>query len=111
MWFTFADENVVKKYTLQGEQLVESSSIDSNLTDLAGCNNYSVGYEVDGDNISIGPALGTLMECAEPDGIMEQEFQYLAALGTAATYKIELGHMEMRTAEGALVGTFERMQP
>jgi hypothetical protein len=39
---------------------------------------------------------------------MEQEQQYLTALETAATYKIDGLNMEMRTADGALVVTFQR---
>ena len=46
--------------------------------------------------------------CQEPEGIMEQEQQYLAALETAATYKITGLAMEMRTSEGALVANFQR---
>jgi heat shock protein HslJ len=76
------------------------------LSGSAGCNNYNATYEVDGDNISIGPAAATRMFCPEPDGIIEQEVQYLAALETASTYLIEVDKMEMRTAEGALAATF-----
>ena len=72
----------------------------------AGCNNYTATYKVNGDNISIGPAAATRMFCPEPDGVMEQEVQYLAALETASTYLIEVDKMEMRTAEGALAATF-----
>jgi hypothetical protein len=46
------------------------------------------------------------MFCPDPDGNMEQEVQYLAALDTASTYLIEVDRMEMRTAEGALAATF-----
>lgn len=72
----------------------------------AGCNNYRATYEVDKDNISIGPAAATRMFCPKPGGIMEQEVQYLAALETASTYLVELDKMEMRTAEGTLAATF-----
>jgi hypothetical protein len=41
---------------------------------------------------------------------MDQEQQYLAALPTAASYTIELDRMEMRTSEGALVASFERIE-
>ena len=79
------------------------------LTGSAGCNNYNASYETSGDNnISIGPAATTRKFCAEPEGTMDQEQQYLAALQTAATYKIELDRLELRTAEGALVADFAR---
>jgi len=101
-----------------GKQAVVSVIIDTEITAIfgedgmltgnAGCNDYSAPYEADDEaNITIGPAIATLMECSEPEGIMEQELQYLAALGTAATYRVEGDTMEMRTAEGSLVGTFK----
>ena len=48
----------------------------------------------------------TLRACSEPEGIMEQEQQYLAALQTAATYRIEGERLEMRTAGGSKVADF-----
>jgi len=89
-----------------GTEIAANFNEDGTLSDSAGCNNYKATYEVDGDNISIGPAAATRMFCPEPDGIMEHEVQYLAALETASTYLIEVDKMEMRTAEGALADTF-----
>ena len=89
-----------------GTEITANFGKEGTLSGSAGCNNYNATYEVDGDNISIGPAAATRMFCPEPDGIMEQEVQYLAALETASTYLIEVDKMEMRTAEGALAVTF-----
>jgi len=89
-----------------GTEITVNFGEDGTLSGYAGCNNFNATYEVDGDNISIGPASATRMFCPEPDGITEQEVQYLAALETAATYLIEVDKMEMRTAEGALAATF-----
>jgi len=80
---------------------------DGTLSGSAGCNDYNAPYEADDDgNISIGPAATTRKMCSEPEGIMEQESQYLAALGTAATYRLEADRLEVRTAEGALAADF-----
>lgn len=85
---------------------------DGQVTGNASCNNYFASYETEADSITIGPAGATEMFCAEPEGIMEQEQQYLAALRTAATYKITGLNMEMRTSEGSIVATFQRaVQP
>jgi len=62
---------------------------DGQLTGNAGCNNYSAAYELDGDQIKIGPAITTRMSCSEPEGIMEQEMEYLAALESARVYRFE----------------------
>jgi heat shock protein HslJ len=81
---------------------------DGQLTGIAGCNNYFASYEADGENISISGVGMTEKFCVEPEGIMDQESQYLAALETADVYKIEAGRMEFRTSEGALAVSFSR---
>ncbi len=73
----------------------------------AGCNDYRAGFESSGNNISIGPAAVTRKLCAEPEGIMEQEAQYLAALETAATYEIAGPRMDLYDESGARVAIFE----
>jgi heat shock protein HslJ len=45
--------------------------------------------------------------CSDPEGIMEQEQEYLTALQSAATYRVEGNTMEMRTAEGSTAASFE----
>lgn len=90
-------------------EITASFGEDDQLTGNAGCNDYFAAYEIDGDQISIGPAGATRKMCSSPEGIMEQEQQYLAALETAETYKVEGVRMEMRTSEGALVADFQRV--
>jgi heat shock protein HslJ len=89
-----------------GTELTATFGADGALSGSSGCNTYQAGYEVDGDNISIGLGISTMMACGEPDGIMEQEQEYLTALGTAATYQISGDNMEMRTTEMSRVASF-----
>ena len=93
---------------INGTQITAAFDVDGQVAGSAGCNNYFASYETDGEGISIGPAGSTRMMCNEPAGIMEQEGQYLAALETAARYRIEGDTMEMRTADGAIVANFLR---
>jgi heat shock protein HslJ len=58
--------------------------------------------------ISISKVSSTRKECAAPNGVMDQESRYLAALSTAATYRIEGRGLELRTASGALAAEFQR---
>jgi heat shock protein HslJ len=81
---------------------------DGQMTGNAGCNDYFASYEADGENISISGVGMTEKFCMEPEGIMDQESQYLAALETADVYKIEAGRMEMRTSEGSLAVQYGR---
>jgi heat shock protein HslJ len=75
---------------------------DGVLTGSAGCNDYRAPYEVEDSAITIGPVATTRKACGEPEGVMVQEQEYLAALETTATYQIRGDKLEMRTAEGAL---------
>ncbi len=76
-----------------------------------GCNNYFGAYEADGENISIGPLANTEMFCVDPEGVMDQEQQYLAALQSATTYRIDDDRLEMRTADGALAVSMAAVEP
>jgi heat shock protein HslJ len=89
-----------------GTEITAVFDQEGNLGGSAGCNNYRASYEIDGTSISIGPAASTRMFCAEPEGIMDQESQYLAALETAASYRLEGDKLELRTADGALVASY-----
>lgn len=93
-----------------GSKLTADFSADGKLSGSAGCNNYTAAYEASGRSIKIGPAASTRKMCADPAGVMEQETQYLKALETAATYRVEGNQLELRTAAGALAVTFERVR-
>jgi heat shock protein HslJ len=92
-----------------GTEITANFSADGRLSGNSGCNNYSADYETEGESISIGEAEVTEMACPEPEGIMEQEQLYLAALYMAETYKVEEIRLEMRTSDGALVADFQRV--
>jgi heat shock protein HslJ/uncharacterized lipoprotein YbaY len=94
-----------------GTEITANFAENGELAGNAGCNDYFGAYEADGENISMGPFGTTRKACQEPEGIMQQENEYLAALETAATYKIDGATMNMRTAEGATVANFRRMLP
>ncbi|HJS28208.1 MAG TPA: META domain-containing protein [Anaerolineales bacterium] len=96
---------------ISGTEITADFAEDGQLGGSAGCNTYFASYETEGNSIRIGAPGSTRMFCAEPEGLMEQESQYLAALQTAATYRIEGSTMEMRTADGALAAMFSRALP
>jgi heat shock protein HslJ len=83
-----------------------SFGMDGKLSGTAGCNTYSSDYTVDGDQISIGPALSTRMFCAE-EGVMEQEMAYLQAMEKAATYKIEGEVLTLFDAQGLRLAQYQ----
>ena len=78
---------------------------DGQMNGSAGCNNFMTTYTLDGANITIQPAAATRKLCPA-EGVMEQETQFLTALTTAATWRIDGESLELRTADGALVASF-----
>jgi heat shock protein HslJ len=98
-----------------GTELSALFNEDGTLAGSAGCNNYNAAYEVDdasaaeGD-ISIGPAASTRMFCGEPEGTMDQESLYLAALEMAEVFSIQGDRLQLRTDEGSLVADYRVKQ-
>jgi heat shock protein HslJ len=79
---------------------------DGFLTGSSGCNTYSAAYTSENGKITIEPPAATLKFCTEPEGVMEQEGKYLAALETAATYEIKGDSMGIQAADGSTVANF-----
>jgi heat shock protein HslJ len=92
---------------LAGTEVTALFGVDGNLTGSAGCNNYRSSYQVEGNNITIGPAATILMSCSEPEGIMEQESDYLAALESASSYRIERQQLMLFFANESTAAIFE----
>jgi heat shock protein HslJ len=80
---------------------------DGRVTGNSGCNNYSAAYQVNSSNITIGSPGGTQRFCEEPEGIMEQETEFLAALQLASDFTINGSRLEIRTPGGqnAIIAT------
>lgn len=96
---------------LSGTTITAEFAEDGKLAGSAGCNRYTADYTTEDAAITIGPSASTRKFCAEPEGIMDQEAAYLAALPTAATYRINGNRLELRTAEGSLVASYIATTP
>jgi len=109
-WEAIAYNNGKQAVTsvLAGSTITASYGKDGTLSGNAGCNDYSGPYTATGNQISIGPLTSTRKFCEDPAGVMDQEAQYLAALGTAATFQIEGTVLELRTKDGALAVQYSR---
>lgn len=114
-----ADTNWLVTGYNNGSEAVTSVIIDTELTvefgddesvsGLAGCNTFSGTYEVSGDYevvsgqaITIGQLASTQMACLDPEGLMDQEAQFLNALAKSATWQLIGSNLELRSADGAL---------
>jgi len=75
---------------------------DGKVTGSAGCNRFTGSYRISDNRITIEQTAVTRKYCGEPEGIMNQEQQYLAALSRVRTFAIESDRLELRDDAGAL---------
>jgi heat shock protein HslJ len=95
---------------LAGTTLTVNFGKDGNLEGNSGCNDFGGPYKVNGNQITIGPLNATMKACSDPEGVMDQEAAFLAALQSAATYSIEGDVLELRAQDGALAADFSKKQ-
>lgn len=85
---------------LQGTEITAVFQDNYELSGNAGCNHYGGNYELNESEISIGPLFMTEMYCGEPEGVMDQESAYLAAIVQAAAWDIASGTLTLSDEAG-----------
>jgi len=96
---------------LPGTSITARFEADGTLSGSAGCNGYSASFTIDTGAIEIAQPAATRKACAEPEGVMEQEAAYLAALPTAVRYRIDGGSLALLSADGTYVAAYARARP
>lgn len=86
------------------------SSTDRRVSGSAGCNEYFAEYTLQGNQLQIGLPGVTRKLCRAPQGIMEQEQHFLAALEKVASYQVQGEHLELRADGGKTVLLFRAAQ-
>jgi heat shock protein HslJ len=99
------DESVVS--ILEGTEITAYFAEDGTLSGLAGCNNYSGMYQVDGELIQIELGPLTMMFCDQPEGVMDQEEAYLVVLDSVTSFQIVGDRLMMRDENGQEVLRFK----
>ena len=92
-----------------GTEISANFSEDGAISGSGGCNNYNASYEATEETIGIGMIASTEMACMDPEGVMDQETQYLASLQNAAVYTIRDDRLEIRDANGSGVAYYNAM--
>ena len=94
-----------------GTKLTASFGDDGTLTGSSGCNTYRASFTLDRGGIEIEPPAATEIACDAPEGVMEQEAAYLAALPTAVSYQVDGGSLALLGADGTSVASYVRARP
>ena len=66
----------------------------------AGCNGYGGAYVVDGEEITFRDVASTLMLCTAPEGVMEQEAEFLGSLNQVERYELADGQLQLFRSDG-----------
>ena len=74
----------------------------------AGCNQYSATYQLDGQDLALQDAGVTERFCMAPEGIMDQEYAYLNALGSVASYRLADGRLQLLDSQGQTLLIFRQ---
>lgn len=69
---------------------------DGRVAGSGGCNSYQGDYETDGPTIAVESIITTLKFCEDPAGVSDQEFTFLAHLGSADEFLIEDDRLILR---------------
>ena len=105
---SYGEPGNLKDILADTEIKAEFVSSEGTVKGSAGCNSYFGSYDVKGNQISIpGPVGATEMYCTEPEGIMEQEQEYLAILQNAETYDIEDDQLQIFSGDKVLIFELE----
>ena len=105
--------------SLRGNPLLDETEItlkfeNEILSGSAGCSSYGGGPDsgrfrtTEKGALEIPTLAITAELCTGPDGIMEQEMAYVAALISAKAYVVEEDRLEMRDADGEIVLVYVR---
>ena len=89
---------------LEGTRVTARFDSDKNrIQGSAGCNSYFGDYEVDGNEISFSAIGNTEMYCMDPEGVMDQENEYLTILRDSESFEVTDGKLEITAGDQILV--------
>lgn len=66
----------------------------------AGCNGYGGDYAVEGEEIIFEEVASTLILCSEPEGVMEQEAEFLGSLNEVERFELDEEQLRLFRADG-----------
>jgi len=78
-------------------------SQEDRLQGSAGCNHYFGGYEVNKEKLSISQIGSTEMYCMDPEGVMDQEQDFLQILQKAESYRVYGNELRIDCGDSELV--------
>ena len=91
---------------LEGTEITATfDSAEKRINGSAGCNSYFGDYQLSDNTLTFLVISHTEKYCMEPEGIMEQEAQYLKTLNTAESYQVKDGTLQVNSGNEILIYT------
>ena len=101
---SYGEPGNLKAVLADTEINAEFVSDEETVKGSAGCNSYFGSYELKGSQLSIpGPIGATEMYCMEPEGVMDQEQEYLAVLQLAESYEVDGDELQINCGSQVLI--------
>ena len=101
---SYGETGNLKVVIADTEITAEFISAEETVKGSAGCNSYFGSYELEGSQLSKpGPIGATEMYCMEPQGVMDQEQDYLAVLQLAESYEIDGAELQINCGSQVLI--------
>lgn len=94
---TSYNNNAQAVVSVMGEPPITLSFKDGQVSGSAGCNTFRGSYTTKGKSIEFGPLITTRRACEE--ALMTQEREFLAALASAVTWRIDGKVLDMHRAD------------
>ena len=90
-WFlqSYGEQNNMQAVIKDTEITAVFSSNKGEVNGSAGCNTYFAEYDISGNALSVSGMAYTEMACISPEGIMEQEQEYLSLLANARSFEVD----------------------
>ena len=92
---SYGEQENLQAVLAGSEITAEFDGTEGQVAGSAGCNRYFGGYKVKKNELSISMLASTEMYCHDPEGVMDQEMQYLRTLQTAENYMVRDGELRI----------------
>ena len=100
MLSSYGEVNNLKTVLADTEITAEFDKGRGEIIGSGGCNTYFATYKIDGNNLSISNLAWTEMACLSPDGIMEQEQEFLSLLAGADVFQVNDTALTITSSDG-----------
>ena len=101
-WFlkSYGDQDDLRAIIDGTEITATFDNVEDKLSGSAGCNTYFAQYKTKGNELLISEMAYTEMYCLSPEGVMEQEQEFLSLLEKAQSFEVDRTMLTISCSNG-----------